>query len=133
MATYPSFRVLPDGRSQVVVRLSGKVDVSEAKGNLRAVYVLPNVGTTERTNRLPLLTSYFRSVVTRVELVQQDTGLGLVIEMREPAVPTYRVDVVPGGVELVVEFPKPAPKEGAETPAPAEKAADEGEAPQATP
>jgi hypothetical protein len=107
VATLPSFRVLPDGRTRIVVRVSGNIDVGEARTDLRAVYLLRGVGTIARENRLPLLTSYFRSPVTRVELVQQDSGVGLVIDLREAAAPTFRVEAVPGGMELVVELPKP--------------------------
>ncbi len=98
VATLPSFRVLPDGRTRIVVRVTGNIDVGEARTDLRAVYLLRGVGTIARENRLPLLTSYFRSPVTRVELVQQDSGVGLVIDLREAAAPTFRVEAVPGGM-----------------------------------
>lgn len=107
VATFPSFRVLPDGRTRIVVRVNGNIDVGEARTDLRAVYLLKGVGTLARENRLPLITSYFRSPVTRVELVQQESGLGLVIDLREAAAPTFRMEPVPGGMELVVELPKP--------------------------
>lgn len=107
VATLPSFRVLPDGRTRIVVRVNGNIDVGEARTDLRAVYLLRGIGTLARENRLPLITSYFRSPVTRVELVQQESGLGLVIELREAALPTFRVEAVPGGAELVVELPRP--------------------------
>jgi hypothetical protein len=107
--------MLADGTSRIVVRVNRKIDVEPRVAEGRVTYVLKGAGVPVRTNRLPLLTSFFRTPVARVEVVGADDGALLVVELREPATPTQRVEEVDGGIKLVVDVPPPAhgPAKGA--------------------
>lgn len=105
MATYPGFKML-DAGSRVMVEVSRKVDVTEMKAQGRIVYRLRGVATPTRTNRLPLLTGYFPTPVSRVQLVDQGDDVDLVIDLRQATEVTHRVLDTRNGMVLQVDFPK---------------------------
>ncbi|MBK8259048.1 MAG: hypothetical protein IPK82_41120 [Polyangiaceae bacterium] len=126
IATYPGFRMLDGGGSRVLVTLSKKVTIAEIKGQGKITYRIQGVQVPTRTNRLPLLTTFFSTPVQRAELVAHDEDVDLVIELRTPATPTYRIIDTDKGAELQVDFPKveaDATETKSETEQPASKTA----------
>src|SRR5262249_45496678 len=59
-----------------------------------------------RTNRLPLLTAFFATPVTRAELVERDADVDLVIDVKSGVTAQYRIVETDKGAELQVDFPK---------------------------
>jgi hypothetical protein len=108
IATYPAFRLLEDGTTRISVEVSRKVAVTEHKAQGRAVYSLAGVAASGNNTLLPLPTGFFRTPVDRVEMVEQNGGADLVIELREAVQPTYRVLDTPRGIVLQVDLPRPA-------------------------
>jgi hypothetical protein len=124
IATYPAFRLLEDGTTRISVEVSRKVTVTEHKAQGRAVYSLAGVAASGNNTLLPLPTGFFRTPVDRVELVEQNGGADLVIELREAVQPTYRVLDTPRGIVIQVDLPRPA---GAAAPPSPDAAARTGE------
>lgn len=108
IATYPGFRMLDGGGSRVLVTLSKKVNVTEHKAQGKLTYRIQGVQVPTRTNRLPLLTTFFATPVSRAELVTRDGDVDLVIELRAAATPQFRVIETDKGAELQVDFPSVA-------------------------
>jgi colicin import membrane protein len=118
-ATFPGFRALEGGATRVSVELSEKAQISEMRSEGRIAYRIQGAVVPNRTNRLPLDTSYFKTPVARVQLVASDEDVDLVIELRQPATPKFRVIEGEGGVVLQVDFPPPAEGAAAAEAAPA--------------
>lgn len=117
IASFPGFRMLPGGASRVYVEISEKVEITEHKAEGRIAYRMKGVSVPTKTNRLPLETMFFRTPVSRVQLVEQDEAdVDLVIELNQPSTPTYKLVDSEGGVVLQVDFP--ALPAGAAQPAP---------------
>ncbi|MGK4005715.1 hypothetical protein WMF31_24015 [Sorangium sp. So ce1036] len=113
LATFPGFRVLPTGGSRVFVQIhGGKVDVSESKAEGRLVYRMKGTGAIQ-TNRFPLVTAFFPTPVTRVQLVAQGDDLDMVIDLRAPSAATYQVIETEQGSVLQVDFPPAVPEQRA--------------------
>lgn len=108
IVTYPGFRMLDGGGSRVLVTMSKKVNVTEHKAEGKLTYRIQGVQVPTRTNRLPLLTSFFSTPVSRAELVSRDGDVDLVIELRSAVTPQFRVIETDKGAELQVDFPKVA-------------------------
>ncbi len=107
IATFPGFRMRQGGGSEVYVELSRKVEITEHKAQGRLTYRMKAVEAPTRTNRLPLLTGFFRTPVSRVQLVEVDAeDMDLVIELRAPTEATHKVVETEGGQVLVVTFPE---------------------------
>jgi hypothetical protein len=118
VASFPAFRVLPDGTSRVNVEISQKVIVAERKAEGRVAYRIKGASVPVRTNRLPLETSFFRTPVARVSLVEVDEeDVELVVELRQPSTATYKVVETDAGMTLQVDFPAPAAQASAPAPA----------------
>ncbi|MDI3287707.1 hypothetical protein [Polyangium sp. 15x6] len=119
VASSPSFQILAGGVSRVWVEISQKVDVTEHKAEGRIAYRMKGVVVPTRTNRLPLETMFFQTPVGRVLLAELDDGdVDLVIELKQPSTPSYKLVETEGGVTLQVDFPasvasKKPPAEGA--------------------
>lgn len=114
IATYPGFRVLPDGSSHVFVEVSKKIEVVEQKSGARVVYVLKGAVSPSRNNLLPLMTGFFRSPVDRVQLVEQGDDLALVVTLREATPVEHTLRESEGGVLLDVKVaPSKAPADTA--------------------
>lgn len=109
IATFPGFRMLPGGKSEVWVNLSKSVNVQVRRAPGRVVYVLGGAEVTIRNNTHPLVTTYFDTPLARARLVPQKDGAELVLELREKVKPSYRVAVGPGGTSVLeVTLPRPA-------------------------
>jgi hypothetical protein len=107
IANYPGFHMIDSG-SRVIVEISRKVDVVESKSTGKLTYRLRGVATPTRTNRLPLLTSFFATPVSRIQLVDAGDDVDLVIELRQAADATHRILDTPKGMVLQIDFPKVA-------------------------
>ncbi|MEZ4299429.1 MAG: hypothetical protein R3B70_31045 [Polyangiaceae bacterium] len=134
IVTYPGFRMLDGGGSRVLVTIDKKVAITESKAEGKLTYHIPGAQVPTRTNRLPLVTTFFDTPVSRAVLVEHETGVDLVIELRAPTTAQYRVIETDKGAELQVDFPKqdpPAdkPAESAAADAPAAKTASPTTAP----
>src|SRR5206468_12121349 len=81
VATFPGFKMLPDGSSRVFVEVSRKIDVTEHKAEGRITYRLKGAAVPIRTNRLPIDTSFFPTPVGRIQLVEEGDDADLVIEL----------------------------------------------------
>lgn len=106
VATYPGFRMLDSGASFVWLELSRRVDVAETKTPARLVFRLKGAITRSRNNLRPLITDFFRSPVSRVQLVESGDDLDLVIDLRESGDAKARIVETEGGFTLRVDFPK---------------------------
>ena len=106
IATYPGFRMLDGGGSRVFVTLSKKVNVTEHKAQGRLTYRIQGVRVPARTNRLPLVTTFFSTPVSRAELVERDGDVDLVIDVRAATTAQFRIVESDKGAELQVDFPK---------------------------
>lgn len=118
VANFPAFRVLPDGSSRIHVAISEKVIVAEHKAEGRIAYRIKGASVPVRTNRLPLVTSFFRTAVARVSLVEVDEeDAELVVELRQPSAVTHKVVETDAGMILQVDVPAPAAQASAPAPA----------------
>jgi hypothetical protein len=106
IATYPAFRMLDGGASRVSVVLSKKVGITEQKAKGKVSYRIQGMQVPTRTNRLALITTFFSTPVSRVELVEQGGDVDLVIDLRAEAAAQYRIVETDRGAELQVDFPK---------------------------
>lgn len=107
LATYPGFRMLKDGRSEVWVQISKKVSVTPSVAAGHATFVLTGVDVGIHNNTNPLVTEYFDTPLARARLKRMDGGAQLVLELREAVSPTHRiVDGPAGTMILYVELPK---------------------------
>ncbi|MDC0746891.1 hypothetical protein [Polyangium mundeleinium] len=126
VANSPGFQLLAGGVSRVSVEISQKVDITEHKAEGRIAYRMKGVSVPTRTNRLPLETMFFQTPVSRVLLAELDDGdVDLVIELKQPSTPSYKLVETEGGVTLQVDFPAPAAG-GAPKPAAPKQAQAEG-------
>ncbi|AUX41862.1 hypothetical protein SOCE26_032870 [Sorangium cellulosum] len=117
LATFPGFRMLPTGGSRIFVQVhGGKVDVAESKAAGRLVYRLKGTGAIQ-TNRFPLVTAFFATPVTRVQLVERGNDLDVVIDLRADTGAAYRVIETEQGSVLQVDFPAAIPEQRAAAPA----------------
>ncbi|TKD10464.1 hypothetical protein [Polyangium fumosum] len=106
VANSPGFQLLAGGVSRVSVEISQKVDITEHKAEGRIAYRMKGVVVPTRTNRLPLETMFFPTPVGRVRLAELDDGdVDLVIELKQPSTPSYKLVETEGGVTLQVDFP----------------------------
>lgn len=106
IATYPGFRMLDGGGSRVLVALSKKVNVSETKAAGKLTYRIQGVQVPTRNNQRALVTTFFSTPVSRVELVPRDSDVDLVIDAKDTAGVVFRVIESDKGAELQVDFPK---------------------------
>ncbi|HMJ13337.1 MAG TPA: hypothetical protein VK524_18075 [Polyangiaceae bacterium] len=109
LATYPGFRVLPNGTSELVLRVSKKVNVQMQRADGRVAFVLPSVQVGVRNNTNPLITTHFDTPLARARLVEHEQGAELVLELREAVVPKFSISEGPGGaISLLITLPAPA-------------------------
>lgn len=110
VATFPAFQMLADGRSILSVELSARVPVQEhlsSQPQPQAItFSLPKAHVLHRNNRNPLVTTQFRTPVSRAFLHPTSVGVDLVVQLRARVHPTQRwIDAPHGGVRLEIEFP----------------------------
>jgi hypothetical protein len=135
VATFPGFRLLPDGRSRIYVELTKAVSVEERRADALLVYVLRDARVPVRNNRNALITTHFATPVARARLLAKGPDLELVIDLRQTTAATHKVVASDnGGARLEVEFPAgdypPAP--GIFEPAPGKRKTREGGEPEAS-
>jgi hypothetical protein len=106
IATYPGFRILPDGRTQVFVDLSRSATVQERRVGPTLTYVLRGARIMARNNTNPLITTHFSTPVDRARLVRAGDDLDFVVDLRTDAGAIYEVVASEeGGARLEVTFP----------------------------
>jgi hypothetical protein len=109
MATYPGFRMLADGSSQLWLTLSRSVDVSMRREKNRVIYVLPGVNVGVRNNTNPLVTTHFATPLERAALKPGRKAAELVLELRENVQPAHQSVAGPRGtMTLLVTLPRPS-------------------------
>src|SRR5262245_58761734 len=59
IATFPGFRLLPDGRSRIYVELTKQVSVDERRADGMLIYVIHDARVPVRNNRNSLITTHF--------------------------------------------------------------------------
>lgn len=116
VVSFPSFEVHNDGRSVITLQIRGQVQVTEQKAEGRLVYALGGVNVPEKVNRLPLETRNFPTQVAAVTVEQTAAGANLIIDLREPAKPTYKITQNEEGSLLSVSIPR-SEKYGVKDPA----------------
>jgi hypothetical protein len=97
--------MLDDGKSRVFVEVSQKVGVIEQKARGRVIYKLKGAIVPAKNSLRPLPTGFFPTPVGQIELVTQDDGAALIIDLREAVEPSHRVIETPRGITLQVDFP----------------------------
>jgi hypothetical protein len=103
IATFPGFRMLADGSSQIWVHVTKKVSVTAAATSL----VLVGAHVAVRNNTNALVTEYFDTPLARAKLKSDAAGAQLVLELRENVVIKHRVVDGPAGSMVVyIDLPK---------------------------
>jgi len=105
VATFPGFRMLEDGSTRVYVEISERVPVAEHKAEGRIAYRIKGAAVPTPNNLRALDTQFFNTPVARVQLVEDEEDVDLVIELKQPAQPSHRLIDSEGGVVLQVDFP----------------------------
>jgi hypothetical protein len=105
VATFPAFRLLEDGGTRVHVEISERVAVSEHKAEGRVAYRIKGAAVPTSNNLRALDTQFFDTPVARVQLVEEGEDVDLVIDLKQPALPSHRLVESEGGVVLQVDFP----------------------------
>jgi hypothetical protein len=106
VATFPGFRLLPDGRSRIYVELSKTVTVEERRTDQALTFTLHDAQVLVRNNRNALITTHFATPVSRARLMPAGNDINLVLDLRKAINATFQV--VPGdngSARLEVDFP----------------------------
>jgi hypothetical protein len=103
----PGFELLPDGGSRLFVELTRTVAVEEKKAAGTITYVLKGAHINKRNNANALVTVHFNTPVTRARLLPSGRDLHFVIDLRQNAVPTWKLaPAKDGSAILQIDFPK---------------------------
>jgi hypothetical protein len=106
VATFPGFRLLPNGGSRIYVELTKNVNVELRKTNGALVYTLRGAQVLSRNNKNALITTHFATPVARARLVPSGLDLELVIDLRKAVDATHQVVAADNGtVRLEIDFP----------------------------
>jgi hypothetical protein len=106
VATFPGFRMLPNGGSRIYVELTKNVNVDERKSGGAVVFTLRGAQVLSRNNRNALITTHFSTPVARARLVPAGMDLDLVIDLRKGVDATHQmVPADNGTVRLEIDFP----------------------------
>jgi hypothetical protein len=124
VATLPGFEMMPDGGSRLFVELTRTVPVEEKKAAGTITYVLKGAHIDKRNNANALVTVHFNTPVTRARLIPSGRDLHFVIDLRQNAVPTWKLAPAKDGSSILqIDFAKgdflPAGGEPLVTPLPA--------------
>ncbi len=106
LATFPGFRLLPDGRSRIYVEVTRQVTVAARQADRLLIYVLHDTRVPVRNNRNALITTHFATPVARARLLAAGSAVELLIDLRKNTSATYKI--VPGengGARLEIDFP----------------------------
>lgn len=109
IATFPGFRMLQDGSSEVSVWLSKKVGVEVRKSERSVTLVLSDTYVRWTTNTYPLITTHFNTPLSSARLKRGKKGQTLlVLDLREAADVKSRLEVGPRGTSILrVSIPAP--------------------------
>ncbi len=109
IATFPGFRMLQDGSSEVSVWLSKKVNIEVRKGERTVTLVLSDTYVRWTTNTYPLITTHFNTPLSSARLKRSKKGQTLlVLQLREAADVKSRLEVGPRGTSILrVSIPAP--------------------------
>lgn len=135
VATFPGFRLLPDGRSRIYVELTKAVSVDEQRTNGKLVYIIHDARVPVRNNRNSLITTHFATPVGRARLLTAGGDVELIIDLRQAASASQKIVAGDnGGVRLEVDFPAGdyPPVPGLYDPPAAKERAREGDEPEAS-
>jgi len=106
LATFPGFRLLPDGRSRIYVELTRTVSVDERRAEGMLVYVIHDARVPVRNNRNALITTHFATPVGRARLLAAGADVELIIDLRKSVSATQKIVAGEnGGARLEVDFP----------------------------
>ena len=106
IATFPGFRLLPDGKTQLYVELSRPCSVNEKRQGGTLVYVLRGARVVARNNKNALITTHFPTPMDRARLRSAGDDLEVVIDLRADVTAAYEVVPSDGGTaRLQVTFP----------------------------
>ena len=106
VATFPGFRLLPDGASRIYVELSKNVTVEERRSKGALVYTLRGAQVLVRNNKNALITTHFATPVSRARLISSANDVDLVIDLRKAVDATHQVVAGDNGtVRLEIDFP----------------------------
>jgi len=106
VATFPGFRLLPDGSSRIYVELTRQVAVDERRGDGTLIYVIHDARVLARNNRNALITTHFATPVGRARLLSSGADVQLIIDLRKNASATQKIVAAEnGGARLEVDFP----------------------------
>jgi hypothetical protein len=107
VATLPGFELLPDGGSRLFVELTRTVPVEETKAAGTITYVLKGAHIDKRNNANALVTVHFNTPVTRARLLPSGHDLHFVIDLRQNAVPTWKLAPAKDGTAILqIDFAK---------------------------
>ena len=109
-ASFPSFRLLPDGRTLVFVKLDRRVNVQVRRARGRATYVLSGARVEIRNDTRPLLTHYFPTPLSSLRLLRDGEGAQLILDLREDVIPKHRLRSGRRGKFSILEVTLPKPK-----------------------
>jgi len=106
VATFPGFRLLPDGKSRIYVEVTKSVSVDERRVNGGLVYTLRGAQVLVRNNKNALITTHFATPVARARLVPAGDDVDLVIDLRKAVAATHQVVASDNGTaRLEIDFP----------------------------
>lgn len=106
VATFPGFRLLPDGRSRIYVELTRQVSVDERRAEGTLIYVIHDARVPVRNNRNALITTHFATPVARARLLSAGANIELIIDLRKSTSATQKVVAGEnGGARLEIDFP----------------------------
>ncbi len=95
IATYPGFRMLPDGSAEVWVHLSKSVTLQARQAEGRVTFVLSDTYVRTWNNTHALVTTHFNTPISRVRLRRGKKGTSLLtLDLREKA--ALKARIVPG-------------------------------------
>jgi hypothetical protein len=105
IATFPGFRLLPDGRSRIYVELTKAVSVDERRADGMLIYVIHDARVPVKNNRNSLITTHFATPVGRARLLAAGPDVELVIDLRKAASASQKIVAGDnGGARLEVDF-----------------------------
>jgi hypothetical protein len=121
-----------ESSSRVFFQLSAGVEPKVTVEADKVIVELPRTSVQVRNNRRKLITRYFETPVTEVEIVRKGKNLHAIIELRWPSEPTWSIEPGTNGYQLLMfEFPDVGAKAQSETDAavPAPPTTDASEQP----
>jgi hypothetical protein len=107
LASSPSFTLLGDGRSTVVLFVNRKVAVARSGSPTIIRYDLPGtqIGVWNNTN--PLVTTHFPTPLSRARLIKTKTGAQLELTLRSAVAVTHEIQDGPGRI-MILKITLPA-------------------------